>query len=89
MVIEFDAAKDASNRRKHGVSLAVADGFNWATVLTLPARTEHSELRHRVIGEVDRTVYAAIVTERGARMRIISVRPANRKERRLYAEVRA
>ena len=61
MLIEFDPAKDARNQQKHGVSLALAETFDWATVLTSPARTE-----------------------RGERQRIISLRLANRKERRLY-----
>ena len=84
MLIEFDPAKDARNQQKHGVSLALAETFDWATVLSSPARTEHGEARLSVIGDIDGAVYVAIVTPRGERQRIISLRLANRKERRLY-----
>ena len=84
MVLEFDAAKDASNQQKHGVSLAIAADFDWATVLVSPARTDRGEMRRSVIGDVAGEVYVAVATERQGRMRIISLRRANRKERQKY-----
>ncbi len=84
MVTEFDPAKDASNQQKHGVSLAIAADFDWATVLVSPARMERGEVRFLVIGDVAGEVYVAVVTERQGRMRIISLRRANRKERQKY-----
>lgn len=84
MVIEFDATKDASNQQKHGVSLAIAADFDWATVLVAPARIERGEVRLSVIGNVASEMYVAVVTERQGRMRIISLRRANRKERQKY-----
>jgi hypothetical protein len=84
VLIEFDPSKDAANRAKHGVSLAVAAGFDWDTVRVLPARTERGELRLRVLGEIDGVLYSAIVTPRHQAQRIISLRRASRKERQIY-----
>ena len=46
MRIEFDPAKDASNRAKHGVSLASAGELDWETALVwTDDRFEYNELR--------------------------------------------
>ena len=84
MPIEFDRAKDAANRKKHGVSLERAAAFDLRRVLTCPARTVQGEVRTHVIGDIDGTIYTAIVTERLGTLRIISVRRASRKERHQY-----
>ena len=33
MIVEFDPAKDAINKRKHGISLERAESFDFETVL--------------------------------------------------------
>ena len=85
MIIEFDPAKDAANQAKHGVSLALAGEFDWDAVRVTPARTERGETRMKVLGDVGGAIFSAIVTTRGTAQRIISLRRANRKERREYA----
>ena len=46
MRIEFDSAKDAGNRAKHGVSLALAGELDWeAALVWVDARVEYEELR--------------------------------------------
>ena len=65
--------------------MATANDFDWARVLVVPARTEQGEQRFKVLGHVAAGVVSAIVTPRGERVRIISLRVANQKERRLYA----
>ena len=65
---------------KHGVDFLAARML-WDDVdrIEIPARTE-DELRFFVIGRIGGRVWSAIVTPRGQRTRIISVRAARRKE---------
>jgi uncharacterized DUF497 family protein len=46
MRIEFDPAKDATNRAKHGVSLAMAGDLDWeAALVWVDERFEYRETR--------------------------------------------
>ncbi len=84
MRIEFDPAKDALNRGKHHLSLEIAAGFT--NTMVVRAKMHGAERRYLMIGRIEDGVFAAIVTRRANRVRIISLRRASRKERRLYAE---
>ena len=48
MLIAFDPRKDAINLAKHGVSLALADRFDWSAAHYQPARTVGGEARAKV-----------------------------------------
>ncbi|MDR1990613.1 MAG: BrnT family toxin [Acidobacteriaceae bacterium] len=86
MRIEFDPAKDAINRREHeGLSLAVAEEFT-ADALVVPTYSGSDRVRYKMIDVTSEGLLAAIVTPRHDKMRIISLRYANRKERKLYAD---
>jgi uncharacterized DUF497 family protein len=84
---EWDDDKAASNLEKHGVSFEEA-----ATVLRDPFALifddeAHSieERREIIIGHSTRNrLLLVCFTERGARLRIFSARPATRKERQDY-----
>jgi uncharacterized protein len=82
VLIAFDPVKDASNLAKHGVSLALAERFDWLTGRVLPARTVDGELRWKLIVLFEGIVYSAIFTRRADVYWIISLRHASRKERR-------
>ena len=82
---EWDADKAALNLKKHGVRFETA-----AKVFCDENRielydSEHStdEERYNTIGMVDNILFV-VYTERKNRIRLISARPANRKERSLY-----
>ena len=84
MEFEFDPAKSASNKAKHGIE------FNEATKLwddphyiEIPARTT-DETRFVAIGRIGGRHWSAIATSRGEKTRIISVRPSRREEVALY-----
>lgn len=89
---EWDPAKAAANRRKHGVSFETAARvFADPYALFEQDRTVDGELRWQAIGVVDGFVMlmvAHLVEERNEveAIRVISARPANRKERRRYEE---
>ena len=85
--IEFDPAKDAVNRRKHGISLAAAALlFEGSTIRVPDKRFDYREERWRIVGRIDAETFTACYTIRGRIYRIISVRRASRKERKAYEQ---
>lgn len=81
--IEFDRAKDAANLEKHDISLARTTELDIVAVRE-NSRPEDEERRFRVYGLIDGEAFCAIVTDRDKNVRAISLRRANRKERKLY-----
>jgi uncharacterized protein len=86
MDIEFDAAKDAANVEKHGVSLAFgARVFNDADHVVIAShRPIDGEKRFKVIGQVEVKLWTAVYVMRGFQYRFISVRRSNDGEDRIY-----
>ena len=80
MEIEFDAAKDAQNRRKHGLSLRFALAVLAGVVREEPDQGEASEERWIARGRVGLHLFTCVYTMRGHRHRIVSVRKATRAE---------
>jgi uncharacterized DUF497 family protein len=89
MRITFDTGKDAVNIAKHGVSLAIAEELEWDTLRAGPdTRFLYPELRF--VGYALRAdrLFCVVFTDQGVVRRIISLRKANRREIRRYAQVR-
>jgi uncharacterized DUF497 family protein len=87
IAIEVDSAKDAINQRKHGVALAAAALLFDGPILRQPDdRFNYGEDRWLAVGRIGDQVFAACYTMRGRVYRIISLRPASRKEREAYAQ---
>jgi uncharacterized protein len=89
MRFEWDAEKAAANARKHRVTFEEAETvFRDPLSLTFPD-PDHWYGEHRYI-EIGYSVRGRVLvvsyTERQGRLRIISCRPATRKERRRYEE---
>ena len=80
-MFEWDPAKNATNRRKHGISFEEAIEIFHGPVLSR-ADDDHGEARERSYGLIKEVVVVCVVhIERGAARRIISARKATRKER--------
>ena len=88
MQFEWDKEKNASNIRKHGVSFETAKRIFENPVLTwLDDRQDYGEDRFISIGTVDAVAVVVVAhTDREGRIRLISARPASRKERQRYHE---
>lgn len=86
---EWDQAKASANLRKHGVSFEeAATVFADDSSLTIPD-PDHSQVEPRfvLLGTSYRGKMLVVVhTERGDSIRIISARPASRRERQQYEE---
>ncbi|OVZ60451.1 hypothetical protein CDO44_10110 [Pigmentiphaga sp. NML080357] len=87
MHIVFDPAKDAANMAKHGVSLAGAVEFEWSDALMREdQRHDYKERRMTAIGYIGQRLFVVVYVDRGNARRIISLRKANSREMKLYAQ---
>ncbi len=84
MNFEFDENKSQSNKIKHGINFLEAQKL-WNDVerLEIPAKSL-DEPRFVIIGRIGAKLWAAVVTYRGEKIRIISVRRARKSEVALY-----
>ncbi len=89
---EWDAAKAASNRRKHGVSFDLAATvFRDPLMISIPDG-EHSESEERwiTLGQAENGKLLVVIhtyheiSANAATVRIISARPATKHEQRQY-----
>ncbi|MES2942327.1 MAG: BrnT family toxin [Pseudomonadota bacterium] len=87
MRIEFDAAKDASNQEKHGLSLALASALDWDEALVwVDDRYGYGELRMVALAPDTGILYYVAFVDRDDARRIISLRKANRREVKHYVQ---
>jgi uncharacterized DUF497 family protein len=86
MPFEFDPAKSAANKTKHGIDFIEAQAL-WSDPdrIEVPARLR-GEPRWQIIGRYGGKTWSAFVTYRGDSIRIISVRRARRDEEAVYLE---
>jgi uncharacterized DUF497 family protein len=84
---EFDPAKDESNLDKHGLSLADIEGFEWETaVVQEDRRKQYAEPRFEAKGYIDERLHVVVFCLRADAVRVISLRKANPREVKSYAE---
>lgn len=87
MHIQFDSVKDAINLAKHGVSLALAADMEWDSAVVWPdSRRVYGEPRQCGIGYIGMRLFFVAFVDRADGRRIISLRKANSREVRRYAE---
>ncbi|MGA2143538.1 MAG: BrnT family toxin [Bryobacteraceae bacterium] len=95
MRVEWDGAKTESNLRKHGIEFETAQlVFEDPRCVTFVERITDGEERWHAIGWIeDVAIFVVVHTYRDEDseevIRIISARPASRRERRLYAQANA
>jgi uncharacterized DUF497 family protein len=77
---EFDEAKSRANKIKHGIDFVVAQGL-WLDVrrIEIPALTR-DEPRSMIVGMIADKHWSAVITLRGDKTRIISVRRSRDEE---------
>jgi hypothetical protein len=89
MEVTFDPAKDAENIRKHGISLARAEDFDFDTAYYVDDDSQdYGEIRVIAISWLDALLYTLIFRDEDApnTIRAISLRKANAQERNQYAQ---
>ena len=84
MVFEFDSIKSDGNKQKHGIDFYEAQSL-WddPDFIEIPLQTS-DEPRYLVIGKIAEKHWSGIITYRGEKMRIISVRRSRKEEIEIY-----
>src|SRR5947209_7595349 len=83
---EFDPGKSDSNKAKHGIDFVEAQAL-WKSRHVLLSAKDALEKRYMLIGTISGAYWSAIITYRGAVIRIISVRRSSELEIDTYAEI--
>jgi len=91
MNVTFDPSKDAANLAKHGVTLTEATGFEWGTAVMWPdTRRDYGEARMVALGYIGLRIMVLVFVDRPPEQpterRVISLRKANSREVKRYAE---
>ena len=84
MEFEFDPKKSDSNKQKHGIDFHEARAL-WEDpdLIEIPVQTI-DEPRYLVIGTIEGKHWSGVVTYRGDKVRIISVRRSRKEEVEIY-----
>jgi hypothetical protein len=84
MLFEFDPKKSKKNKEKHEIDFLEAQVL-WddPDLLEIPARTS-AEPRFLVIGKIFEKHWSGVITYRGDRIRILSVRRSRPEEVEIY-----
>jgi uncharacterized DUF497 family protein len=83
----FDGRKDAANRAKHGVPLALAEVlFAGPHVSVSDDRFDYGEVREVAFGRINGRLFACVYTDRDGERRVISLRKVNVREVQRYGD---
>ncbi len=84
MQFEFDPKKSNSNREKHGIDFSEAQSL-WEDpdLIEIPVKCS-DEPRFVVIGKISGKHWSGVITYRGEKVRIISVRRSRKEEVDIY-----
>ena len=83
MNFEFDPAKSARNKIKHGLDFVEAQALWAGETVEVPA-VATAEPRTLVIGMIEGKHWSVVITERRGKVRIISARRSRDKEVEIY-----
>ena len=84
MEFEFDPTKSAGNKQKHGLDFQEAQAlWNDPDFIEIPVQTI-DEPRYLVIGKIQGKHWSGVITYRGDKVRIISVRRSRKEEVDIY-----
>ena len=78
---EWSDAKRSANLAKHGVDFAAILDFDWTKAsVVADARRDYGEARLIAFGRIDGRLHVLVFTRRRVKVRIISLRKANKAE---------
>lgn len=89
MRYEWDENKRVANCAKHGVDFNDAERFDWlSAVEARDDRSHHGEERFVALGFIDKRLHVLIYTARSQKIRLISLRRANKREKEFYEKTK-
>lgn len=87
MGISFDQVKSARNESERGLPFLLAEQLEWSeAVIEEDSRKDYGERRFRVLGFIENRLHALVFTPRAGNVHVISLRRANKREVKLYAQ---
>lgn len=87
MDITYDPTKNVRNIADRGLDFELAQEFEWEmAVIVEDARKDYGERRFQALGMIHGILHMLVFTPRGSAVHIISLRKANKRERRRYAQ---
>lgn len=85
MKFEWDENKARANKAKHGVGFEAARNFDFDNALyRIDDIISHGEERWKAIGMIHGQLHVLIFTEREDRIRVISLRKADRQDQKEF-----
>jgi uncharacterized DUF497 family protein len=88
-MIEWDEAKRLETLTERGLDFADLVRFDHANALVVEdTRFDYGEVRYQALGMLDGKLVMVVYTPRGENRRIISLRRAKPKERKIYDQYR-
>jgi uncharacterized protein len=85
MRIEYDARKSIENEKLRGIPFDLAERFDWeSAIITRDVRKDYGEDRFLALGLIDGRLHSLVFTPRSKRIRVISLRKANKREIKTY-----
>jgi hypothetical protein len=83
----FDPGKDELNRKKHGVSLSLAELLFAGPHATMTDdRFDYGEVRQVAFGRINGRLFACVYVDRAGDRRVVSLRKANHREVKRFGE---
>ncbi len=84
MEFEFDPSKSDSNKKKHGIDFHESQAiWNDPDFIEIPVKVS-DEPRFLVVGKISGKHWSSVITYRGEKIRIISVRRSRKEEVDIY-----
>ena len=82
---DWDEPKRQANLAKHGVDFRDIDRLDLSSATSEPdLRRDYGEERVKLVGLVGDRLYVVIIAPRGERLRLISFRKANEREKQTW-----
>ena len=87
MLLSYDVDKSRRNEALRGLPFGLAAEFDWSTALIAEdIRKDYPEPRYQALGLLGEQLHMLVFTPRDKTVHVISLRRANRRERKRYAE---
>ena len=87
MEIKYDPEKNQRNIKNRNLSFDLVKQFEWESAVAWEDdRMDYGETRYCALGYIDTRLYHVVFTYRDEKVRVISLRKANKREVKIYAE---
>ena len=87
MGISFDPGKSQRNELERGLPFSLVEQLDWSTAwMVEDVRQNYGERRYLVLGMIGERLHAMVFTPREGRVHVISLRKANQREVKQYAQ---